>query len=299
MGNDSLGGDVVVVAEQFELSRRTDVCDMQPGSVGTGQLDGMGRRPEACLTAADERMQRHVGIVAVARLCLSHVGVYDVCVLTMHHYRHCGRAEYLAQGVVLIDKHIAGACSHKQFHARNNVPVERLYGVCIVVGGSEEEAVIHMTLLPGYPELPVEGLERRCLRHSVGHVEECGDTSESRRRALRLDVGLRRKARLAEMHMTVYHSWQDKKPCGIHLLVVVATGYFGSFIYFGYDIVLYDQRCVIHTAVVHDSAAIYQCFHFSLTGLASSFGVGAASGATASDAVGSVSGTSFIPFIIA
>ena len=244
-------------------------------------------------------MQSHIRIIAVARLCLSHIGIYHAGILTMHHYRHCGITEYLAQRVVAVNEHIACTCPHKQFHTRHDMAVERLQCICIAVGSPEEETVVHMAFLPRNSELGVESINRCRLRHSVGHIKKRRDPSVCRSLAFRTNVCLCSKTRFAEMHMAVYHPGQDKKPCGIYLPIIVATGNFLTFYYLGNNIVLHHQRAVMAPVFVNDYAAIYQCFHYLSAGLASSLGVGAASGAGVSDTAASASGASFIPFIIA
>ena len=78
----------------------------------------------------------------------------------------------------------------------------------IVVGGPKEETVIHVAFLSGQSEFSFECLERRRLRHRIGHIEIGGHPTSRCCTALRIDIGLLRQTRLTKVDMIVDDAWQ-------------------------------------------------------------------------------------------
>ena len=111
--------------------------------------------------------------------------------------------EDLHQCLLPVDEHVARAAAHEELDAGQAVRVELGKQVGIVVGGSEEERVVDVALLPGQAELLVERLQGGHLRDGVGHVEERRHAPIGCRAALALDVGLGGESRFAEVHMCV------------------------------------------------------------------------------------------------
>ena len=77
----------------------------------------------------------------------------------------------------------------------------------VVVGGTDEEAVVDVRLACCVGILVVECLERCGLRIGVGHIEIGRDTAKCSCTAFRFDVGLLCQSGVAEVHMVVNHTW--------------------------------------------------------------------------------------------
>ena len=84
--------------------------------------------------------------------------------------------------------------------------VDRRNDINVVVGGTDEEAVVDVRLACSVGILVVECLERCGLRIGVGHVEIRRDTAKRSRAALCFDVGLLCQSGVAEVHMVVNHT---------------------------------------------------------------------------------------------
>ena len=81
--------------------------------------------------------------------------------------------------------------------------VNRFQHLHIIVGGTYEEGIVHMACSACDVLFLLKSLESGCLRTGVWHVEERCHSAECRRTALAFDVGLMRKAWLAEMDVVV------------------------------------------------------------------------------------------------
>ena len=76
--------------------------------------------------------------------------VDDVSVLAVSHHRQLellGCSKYSLQRFILIHQHIARAGTHKELDARYAMHIEQGKAVHIVVSGTIEETIVHMTLL--------------------------------------------------------------------------------------------------------------------------------------------------------
>ena len=164
-------------------------------------------------------MKAHVGVVTEALLEGFHVAVDGGGVLAMHHDGQWRQAEDAVERLVTVDEHIAGGTAHKELHAGNAVGVKLRQQVGVVVGGAEEEGVVHVALRSGQPLLLVECFKGGGLRHGVGHIEVAGHSSSRRGAAFAVDVGFRREAGLAEVHMVVDDARQHVAARGIDRLV--------------------------------------------------------------------------------
>ena len=127
----------------------------------------------------------------------------DFLVLTMRGNQARRLAEKSLQNGVLIHQHIAGAGTHKQFHAayRGRVGLHNL--VQIVVRRADVERVVGQRFLGGKVELILQQRLRGGLRHRVGHLHKGGDAARHRRPALTANVSLGSHSRFPEMHMLV------------------------------------------------------------------------------------------------
>ena len=135
----------------------------------------------ARLTTTYLWMVGHVRVVAVESFCLCHVGVDDGRVFTMCHYGHGGSGKDSVECLLLVHEHVAGRRAHKKFYAWHRVWVKRGKLVGVVVGGSEEEGVVHHAVVSCHVELLLQCFKGCGLRHRVGHVEVSGDSTRRSR----------------------------------------------------------------------------------------------------------------------
>ena len=77
----------------------------------------------------------------------------------------------------------------------------------------EGEIAVHTPPCPG--NLVGERFLRRRQRLRIGHLEDGGDTTADRREAACGEVFLVLEARLAEVDLSVDHTWKDVEPLGI------------------------------------------------------------------------------------
>ena len=83
MGHRGLKGDIV--GRQCQLSPGADMGYVQAGAKLAGKGSSQRRRLEAGFLGAYQRMEHHVGVIAIRLLHLLHVAVYYVSILTMRH----------------------------------------------------------------------------------------------------------------------------------------------------------------------------------------------------------------------
>ena len=72
------------------------------------ESDGKFGALEASLNASYLGMELNIGIFAVVRLILCHVGIDNLCILAMGHYRQRTFLEYCLERLVVVYKHISG-----------------------------------------------------------------------------------------------------------------------------------------------------------------------------------------------
>ena len=235
--------------------------DMQTGIMALSQLDGFPGRSHAGFLTAYQGVQPHLGVFAIASLERCHILVDDGGVFTMDHDgQRAGSTKDAVEGLIAVDEHIACRRAHEELDAWHAMPVESRQQGDIVVGGAEEEGVVHVTALGSTAVLVVEGLEGGGLRHGVGHVEKGGHTTCRCRTALTLHVGLLGQPGLAEVHMVVDDAWQNVCARSIYHLV---GRYFGRMVgqNVGYRFVFNDNGAFEDAVLVDNRPTFNQCSH--------------------------------------
>ena len=154
-------------------------------------------------------------------LKVDHIAIDDGRVLTMRHDGQMGRGEDALQSLITVNEHIARARAHEELDAGDAVLVELTEQVGIVICGSKEERIVHVTLFSRQTVLVFQCLQRSGLRYGVGHIEIGGDTTCGCSYALRIDVGLFRHARLTEVHVVINNAWQHIAARGINRICTV------------------------------------------------------------------------------
>ena len=192
---------------------------MQAGSVFLSQCDSLGRRGQTSLLATDERMEADIRVVAMSLLSHRHIVVDDIRILAVSHNGQRCRGKNLIESLITIHKHITRTTTHEEFDARHTVRVELAEEAGIVVGGTKEEGVVHMTAMGCPLELVFQGFQGGGLRHGIGHLEIRCHTTSSGSTALTLNVGLLRHPWLAEMHVGINDTWENIAARGIYFLV--------------------------------------------------------------------------------
>ena len=150
--------------------------------------------------------------------------VYGVGILTMSHNGQVyllSRLKDLQQGSILIHEHIASGRTHKQLDSCYLATIEITEKGVVVVGSTEEEAVVDMTATLSDSKLITESLQRSGLRNCVGHVKIGGDTSVCCRPTLAFDIGFVGESWFTEMHVGVDDTWKDITTRGIDDLPLI------------------------------------------------------------------------------
>ena len=172
-----------------------------------------------------------VRIVAILLLGRRHIAVDDGRVLAMGHNRQAGSSKDAVKGFTTVDKHVARRRPHEELDAGNAAMVKASEEVAIVVGGTEEEAIVHMTLLCRQAELLFQSLQGRCLRHAVGHIKIGGDTSGGSGTALAVDVSLVGQTRLTEVDVVVDNARQYEASRSVYRFIDSHIGTCKAFCY--------------------------------------------------------------------
>jgi hypothetical protein len=207
----------------LEISR-SEMGDVEVGMVLGGEFDGEAGALVAGLFAADLWMVCHLRIIAVFCLCRCHVAIDDVRILAVGHNDHGRCGKDTIQSLTTINEHIASRGTHKELDARNAMWIELGEETGIVVGGTKEETVVHVALLSCEGEFFFQSLQRRSLRHGVGHIEIGGDASNGSGTALCVDVRLLRQTWLTEMYVVVDDAWEHKTTRSVDDLVIRRFG---------------------------------------------------------------------------
>ena len=194
-----------------------------------GEFDGETGALVTSLLAADLRMMRHLRIIAVLCLCSSYIAIDDVRILTVGHDDHGRCGKDTVQCLTTVYEHIARRGTHEELDAWDAMGIEQREKIRVIVRGTEEETVVHVALPCGKGEFLFEGLQRRGLRHRIGHIEIGGHSSGSRRTALSVDIRLLRQSWLTEMHVVVDNAWEHKTARGVDDFVIRHLGYLVTF----------------------------------------------------------------------
>ena len=130
----------------------------------------------------------------------------------------------------------------------------------IVVGGTIEEGVVHVTTPAGSFKLVVQGFQCSGLWLAVRHIEIARHTTGCCCPALTLYVSLLRQSRLTEMHMVVYHSRQHITTRGIDDFIKRCLGLlFGNI----YNVAVFDNNAAIENPTfIDDASTLDQYVHF-------------------------------------
>ena len=238
---------------------------VQARTIFFSQLHGLTGGLQTGLLAAYHGMQADGRVFAPRLLRLSHVLVDDSGILAVGHQRQ-GRSssEDAAQRRIAVHEHVARRGAHEELDAWYAVGRQLREEVGIIVGGTEEERVVDMALLGGQPELLLQRLKRRRLRHAVGHVEIAGDAAGSGSTALGVNVGFFRQSGLTEMHVVIDDAGQNEASRGIDRLVRRCVGMLACG-KDGLDVtVLYQDGGFLCFAFVDKRASAYQCSHCAI-----------------------------------
>ena len=196
----------VIRLEELQFASGRDMCHMQSCPTLARQFHCQRRTPPASLLASYLGMMNHVGVISVFSLCLRHIGIYHCRVLTMSHYGQSGNTEHLFKCLPSVNKHIASRGTHKEFYSWHCMPVNGIEDIDIAISGTDEESIVHHTLLGASLHLVLPCLNSGSLGHGVGHVKIGCHSSSRGSHTLGCDIGLVGHSRFAEMHMIVNYS---------------------------------------------------------------------------------------------
>ncbi|EJX07836.1 hypothetical protein EVA_04053 [gut metagenome] len=220
MGDASLKSDLRIVRIiKVEFLRCRHMCHMQLRPRFLCQFNCQGRRLVASLTRTDFGMVLHSRIIAIAFLVFRHPFINYAGILTMRHQRQLTRFKDAAQHLFAVHQHIACGSPHKQLDATHFMMVEMQDLVEVVVGSTEEETIIDMTIRACQVELCLIILPRGSLRHRIRHIKNRSDTSRCSSTTLGAEIRLVSEPRIAEMDMVVDHARKEIATCGIHFLI--------------------------------------------------------------------------------
>ena len=126
----------------------------------------------------------------------------------MYHQWQLTGLEDTLQRFLAVNEHIARRRTHKEFDARNATAIKPGKGICIVVRGTVEERVVHMTLLCSQRKFLLQSRQRSGLRLGIRHIKEGRNASCRCCLTLCIDVGLLGQSRLTEMYVVIDNARQ-------------------------------------------------------------------------------------------
>ena len=212
--------------------------------------------------AAYQRMERNVQIFAI--LLFETFGIFadNLLVFTVSRNQHTCLREYFFQGFHAVDQHIPGAGSHKQFHTAYVCFVQCFQLVGIVVRSPKIERIVDNAFSGCILEFIVQCFECGSLRVAVRHIHERSYSSSRSRSCFGSHVCFVSKSRIAEMHMVIYHSWQQKASLCINFFFTVGSGFAVSFNDLLYLFSFNHHRTGKTASFIYDDCMMYpRTFH--------------------------------------
>ena len=151
--------------------------NMQACSCFLCKSDGQLCALVASLGIAYFRMVDNLRVFTIQRLKLGHTLINAIGIFAMCHYQGRAITEDVSESLFFIHQHIACAATHEELYAWYAMNVYVKDFLKIVVGGTQEEAIVNMALLCRHLVTFIKEEKGGCLRRHVRHVQHSCNTS--------------------------------------------------------------------------------------------------------------------------
>lgn len=167
--------------------------------------------------------------------------------------KHPGFAENTFQAILLIDQHITGGRTEKEFQTRHTATIQFTDFIHIVVRPAEEEGIVSNRHFSSPLQFPFQ-IGKSCrLRLRIRHIHEGSHPTSYGSTAFASDIAFMRQSRFTEMHLIVDSTRKQVFTCSIYHGRITGLSRNCPFIYCG-NLIIFDQyRTGEGAAFVNDS----------------------------------------------
>ena len=169
--------------------------------------------------------------------------------------KHPGFAENTFQAILLIDQHITGGRTEKEFQTRHTATIQFTDFIHIVVRPAEEEGIVSNRHFSSPLQFPFQ-IGKSCrLRLRIRHIHEGSHPTGYSSTAFAGDIAFMRQSRFTEMHLIVDNARYQPFPRSVDHLVRLGTHVPGNLpLEHRRDLIsLHQHRADKRTALVDDS----------------------------------------------